>query len=155
MIVQVDAPGERLEQVRELFLEYARSLDFSLCFQGFDDELRDLPGMYAPPGGRLLLAVEDSEPAGCVGVHALDAETGEMKRLYVRPRWRGSGLGRVLAQRACDEARAIGYRKLRLDTVAATMQAAIGLYRAMGFREIAPYRENPLPSALYLEKDLW
>jgi putative acetyltransferase len=155
MIVQADAHGERLEQVRELFLEYARSLDFSLCFQGFDDELRELPGMYAPPSGRLLLAIEDGEPAGCVGVHRLDETTSEMKRLYVRPSWRRTGLGRVLAQRACDEARAIGYRKLRLDTVAATMPAAIALYRTMGFREIAPYRENPLPSALYLEKDLW
>jgi carbonic anhydrase len=155
MIVQVDGPGERLEQVRALFLEYARSLDFSLCFQGFDDELRELPGMYAPPGGRLLLAIEDGEPAGCVGVHGLAPDVGEMKRLYVRPRWRRTGLGRVLAQRACDEARAIGYRKIRLDTVAATMQSAIALYRAMGFREIPAYRENPLASALYLEKLLW
>jgi ribosomal protein S18 acetylase RimI-like enzyme len=155
VIVQVDGSGERLDLLRELFLEYARSLDFSLCFQGFDDELRELPGMYAPPSGRLLLALDEGEAAGCVGLHALDAATAEMKRLYVRPRWRRGGLGRVLAQRACDEARAIGYRTLRLDTVARTMPAAIALYRAMGFREIPPYRENPIPTALYLEKDLW
>jgi ribosomal protein S18 acetylase RimI-like enzyme len=155
MIVQVDGAGERLERVRQLFLEYARSLDFSLCFQGFDEELRDLPGKYAPPSGRLLLAVEDGEPAGCVGVHALELGVAEMKRLYIRPERRGSGLGRVLAERACEEARAIGYRKIRLDTIAQTMQAAIALYRDMGFHEIPPYRKNPIPSALYLEKDLW
>ena len=155
MIVQVDGAGERLESVRQLFLEYARSLDFSLCFQEFDEELRELPGMYAPPSGRLLLAVEDGEPTGCVGVHALEPGVAEMKRLYVRPVRRASGLGRVLAERACEEARAIGYRKIRLDTIAQTMQAAIALYRDMGFREIPAYRKNPILSALYLEKHLW
>jgi ribosomal protein S18 acetylase RimI-like enzyme len=155
MIVQVDAAGERLERVRELFLEYARSLDFSLCFQGFDEELRDLPGMYAPPGGRLLLALDGAQAMGCVGIHPLEPGMAEMKRLYVRPAGRGSGLGRILAQMACDEARGIGYRKVRLDTIARTMPEAIALYRAMGFGEIPPYRKNPIPTALYLEKDLW
>jgi putative acetyltransferase len=155
MIVQVESQSERLERVRELFLEYARSLDFSLCFQGFDEELHALPGMYAPPGGRLLLALEGDEAQGCVGLHALDGDRCEMKRLYVRPRWRGAGLGRVLAQAACEEARAIGYRAIRLDTIGQTMQAAIALYRTMGFHEIPPYRKNPIASALYLEKDLW
>jgi putative acetyltransferase len=151
----VTAAGEALSQVRELFLEYATSLGFSLCFQGFGDELRDLPGMYAEPSGRLLLASEDGAAAGCVGIHGLEDSAAEMKRLYVRPAFRGRGLGRTLAVRACDEARSCGYRKIRLDTIAGPMDGAIALYRSLGFREIAPYRENPIPGALYLEAPLW
>jgi putative acetyltransferase len=154
-IEQVAAPGEALSQVRELFLEYATSLGFSLCFQGFDDELRDLPGMYAEPSGRLLLASEEGTAAGCVGIHALEDSAAEMKRLYVRPAFRGRGLGRMLAVRACEEARSGGYRKIRLDTIAGPMDGAIALYRSLGFREIAPYRKNPIPGALYLEAPLW
>ena len=154
-IEQVTAPGDALAQVRELFLEYATSLGFSLCFQGFDDELRDLPGMYAPPSGRLLLASENGAAAGCVGIHALADGAAEMKRLYVRQAFRGRGLGRTLAVRACDEARSCGYRSIRLDTIAGTMESAIALYRSLGFREIPPYRENPIPGALYLEASLW
>jgi putative acetyltransferase len=154
VIAQVATPGTRLEQVRSLFLEYAASLGFSLCFQGFDEELRALPGMYAPPRGRLLLAIEDGHPAGCVGLHEWDRDTAEMKRLYVAPALRGRGLGRVLTEAALSEARAIGYRRVRLDTVAALMQPAIALYRELGFREIPPYRENPIPGALYLELPL-
>jgi ribosomal protein S18 acetylase RimI-like enzyme len=154
-IEQVSIPGERLSRVRELFLEYAASLGFSLCFQGFDEELHELPGMYAPPSGSLLFASEDGMAAGCVGIHALDAATAEMKRLFVRSSFRGKGLGRALAIRACDEARARGYRFIRLDTVAGTMDEAIALYRSLGFREIAPYRKNPIPGALYLEAPLW
>jgi putative acetyltransferase len=154
-IEQVAAPGEALSQVRELFLEYATSLGFSLCFQGFDDELRDLPGMYAEPSGCLLLASENGTAAGCVGIHALEDSAAEMKRLYVRPAFRGRGLGRMLAVRACDEARSRGYRKIRLDTIAGPMDGAIALYRSLGFREIAPYRKNPIPGALYLEAPLW
>jgi putative acetyltransferase len=154
-IEPVSAPGESLENVRELFLEYATSLGFSLCFQGFGDELRDLPGMYAPPSGRLLLATDNGTAAGCVGIHALGDRIAEMKRLYVRPAFRGTGLGRTLAVRACDEARSCGYRAIRLDTIAGSMDAAIALYRSLGFREIPPYRENPIPGALYLEAPLW
>jgi ribosomal protein S18 acetylase RimI-like enzyme len=153
-IEEVAAPGERLAQVRELFLEYAASLGFSLCFQGFDEELRELPGIYAPPSGRLLLALEDGA-AGCVGIHALGDGVAEMKRLYVRPAFRGTGLGRTLAVRACDEAKSSGYRSIRLDTIAGTMDSAIALYRSLGFREIPAYRENPIPGALYLEARLW
>jgi putative acetyltransferase len=155
VIELVAGPGERLEAVRALFLEYAGSLGFSLCFQGFDDELRELPGMYAPPSGRLLLATEGERPAGCVGIHALEGGAAEMKRLFVRPAFRGAGLGRILAVRACDEAKKAGYRTVRLDTIAGTMERAITLYRALGFGQIAPYRENPIPGALYLEKALW
>ena len=151
MILQVGEVGERLEHVRALFLEYAESLGFSLCFQGFDEELRALPGMYAPPRGRLLLAVEEGRPAGCVGLHRWDGSAAEMKRLYVRSEFRGRDLGRKLALAALDEARAAGYRSVRLDTIPSKMQAAIALYRQLGFREIPPYRENPIPGALYLE----
>jgi len=151
VIAQVTQPGRALEDVRALFLEYAESLGFSLCFQGFDEELRALPGMYAPPRGRLLLDMQEVEAAGCVGLHEWSGDTAEMKRLYVRPRYRGRGLARALTLSALAEARAIGYRAVRLDTIAATMQPAIALYRDLGFREIAPYRENPIPGALYLE----
>ena len=151
MIVQVHEKGERLEDVRALFIEYAESLGFSLCFQGFDEELRELPGMYAPPRGRLLLAIEDGRPAGCVGLHEWDGSAAEMKRLYVRPEFRGRDLGRRLALAALDEARAAGYSSVRLDTIPSKMEAAIAMYRQLGFREISPYRENPIPGALYLE----
>jgi putative acetyltransferase len=154
VIAHVTAPGERLEEVRSLFLEYAQSLGFSLCFQGFDDELRALPGMYAPPRGRLLLAVEDGRPAGCVGLHEWDGSAAEMKRLYVRPDFRGRGVGRALTDAALAEARAIGYRTVRLDTIPSRMETAVAMYRGLGFREIPPYRENPIPGALYLELGL-
>jgi ribosomal protein S18 acetylase RimI-like enzyme len=154
VIVQVTQRGRELEEVRALFLEYAESWGFSLCFQGFDEELRALSGMYAPPRGRLLLDVQDGEAAGCVGLHEWSGDAAEMKRLYVRPRFRGRGLARTLTLAALEEARAIGYRSVRLDTIAATMQPAIALYRELGFREIAPYRENPIPGALYLELKL-
>ena len=144
----VDRDGPLLDEVRALFVEYARGLGFSLCFQGFDEELATLPGMYAPPRGRLLL-----EPGlGCVGLHPLDGRCVELKRLYVRPAARGTGLGRRLAAAAIDAARDLGYERLRLDTVPATMGAAVALYRSLGFAEIAPYRHNPVPGALYFER---
>lgn len=139
--------------IRELFLEYAQSLGFSLCFQGFDQELAGLPGDYAPPQGRLLLAFA-SQPAACVALHAIDAEACEMKRLYVRPQFRGHGLGKALAERIIAEARQIGYTRLRLDTVEPKMKTAVAMYRQLGFREIAPYRPNPIEGALYMELKL-
>lgn len=152
-IVYADTP-ERMAQIKTLFLEYAESLGFSLCFQSFDKELAELPGMYAPPEGRLLIATMDGEPAGCAALHKLENGICEMKRLYVRPAARGHGFGRMLSERIVTEARAIGYRRMRLDTIASTMQSAVALYRAQGFREIPPYRHNPIPGALYLELDL-
>ncbi len=143
----VTEPGPRLEEVRALFLEYANDLAFSLCFQGFDAELAGLPGAYAPPLGALLLEHEK----GCVGLRPVDQQTAEMKRLYVRPAARGSGLGRELAQAASDAARERGYRRIVLDTIAGKMDRAIALYRALGYREIAPYYENPVEGAIYLE----
>lgn len=152
-ISQVEAPAQ-IAQARELFLEYAQSLGFSLCFQNFDQELGGLPGDYAPPDGRLFLAEHDGQLAGCGALHRLDETSGEMKRLYVRPGFRGLRLGRRLAERILSEARNIGYLRVRLDTVAGTMDEAITLYRRMGFREIAPYRANPIAGALYMEMEL-
>ncbi|SRR6266576_4273508 len=146
--------AEQIAQVRKLFLEYAKSLGFSLCFQSFDQELASLPGDYAPPDGRLLLAEYDSHLAGCAALHKLDAEACEMKRLYLRPEFRGQGLGRSLTERILSEARAIGYQRVRLDTVEPVMKDAVAMYRKIGFKEIAPYRQNPIAGALYMELDL-
>ena len=137
--------------VRELFLEYAQSLGFSLCFQNFDQELAGLPGDYSPPDGRLLLAKLADETAGCVAMHKIDADICEMKRLYLRAQFRGKGLGRILANAVMAEARNIGYKLMRLDTVEPVMKDAVGLYRKLGFYEIAPYRLNPMPGTLYME----
>jgi ribosomal protein S18 acetylase RimI-like enzyme len=145
---------EQIAQARELFLEYANSLGFSLCFQNFDHELANLPGDYAAPDGSLLLATLNGEAAGCVALHRIDGAICEMKRLYVRPQFRGQGLGRELAVRVIAEARQIGYKYLRLDTVEPVMKTAVEMYRQLGFREIPPYRPNPIPGALYMELQL-
>ena len=139
--------------VRDLFREYAGGLGVSLCFQGFDEELETLPGAYAPPRGILLLARCSGSIAGCVGLRPLDDERGEMKRLYLRPRFRGSGLGRRLAEAVIAAARATGYRSLVLDSLA-TMQEARALYDSLGFRPIPAYYDNPLPGVLYAALDL-
>jgi putative acetyltransferase len=150
---QASLPGQ-IAQARELFIEYAQSLGFSLCFQNFEEELAGLPGGYAPPGGRLLLAEYDREIAGCVALHKLESSVCEMKRLYLRPQARGKGLGRALAERIIGEARQIGYGKMRLDTVEPVMKDAVAMYCKLGFREIAPYCSNPMTGAIYMELDL-
>ena len=146
--------AEQIEQARALFLEYAGSLGFHLCFQSFDKELAGLPGDYAPPEGRLLLAEDEGKLAGCVALHKIGDGICEMKRLYVRPEFRGKALGRALAERVIAEARALGYARMRLDTIVGQMDAAIFLYRALGFREVPPYLENPIAGAIYMELDL-
>lgn len=145
---------EQIAAIRELFLEYAKSLGFSLCFQNFDQELANLPGDYASPAGRLWLVTYNGEFAGCVALHKIASDICEMKRLYIRPQFRGKGLGRDLAEKVISAAREIGYKKLRLDTVEPVMTAAVAMYRKLGFREIPPYRPNPMPGALYMELDL-
>ena len=150
---QAESPAQ-IAQTRELFLEYADSLAFSLCFQSFDQELAGLPGDYAPPDGRLLLAEYRDQLAGCVALHKLESGICEMKRLYLRPQLRGRGVGRALAETVIAEARAIGYRKMRLDTVEPVMPNAVAMYRRLGFVEIEPYRANPIAGALYMELTL-
>jgi putative acetyltransferase len=142
---------EQNEQARQLFVEYAQSLAFSLCFQNFEQELKSLPAAYAQPDGRLLLAHDSDIAAGCVALRKLEDGICEMKRLYVRPAYRGKGIGRLLVDRVIAEARAIGYRQMRLDSVASSMQPAISLYRQLGFREIPAYCPNPMPEAVYME----
>jgi putative acetyltransferase len=152
-ILQAESPAQ-IAQVRELFLEYAQSLGFSLCFQSFDAELAGLPGDYAPPDGRLLLAQYEDQLAGCVALHKLEPGICEMKRLYLRPHLRGKGLGRALADQIIAEARQIGYQRIRLDTVEPVMKDAVAMYRKIGFQEVAPYRLNPMAGALYMELQL-
>src|ERR1700691_5202239 len=123
---QAETPAQ-IAQARELFLEYAQSLGFSLCFQNFDQELADLPGDYAPPEGRLLLAEYAGQLAGCVALHKLDSAICEMKRLYLRPQFRGKGLGRLLAEKIIAEARQIGYERMRLDSVEPVMKDAVAM----------------------------
>ena len=146
---------DEIATVKTLFREYAASLGVSLCFQGFDQELAEMPGAYAPPAGRLFLVHMDGAAAGCVGLRPLDSshDRCEMKRLYLRPVCRGLGLGRRLTELIIADARAIGYRKLVLDTLA-DMKAARALYADLGFREIPAYYDNPLPGVLYAELDL-
>jgi len=148
------ASPAQIEQARSLFLEYAESLGFSLCFQSFDKELAGLPGDYAPPEGRLLLAEYQGQLAGCVALHKLEPGICEMKRLYLRPRFRGQGVGRALAETMIAAAREIGYRHMRLDTVEPIMKHAVAMYRRLGFRQITPYRPNPIEGAMYMELKL-
>ena len=144
----------QIAQARELFLEYAQSLGFSLCFQNFDKELAELPGDYAAPDGRLLLAEHEGKVAGCVALHRLESSTCEMKRLYLRPEFRGKRWGGALAECVIAEARRIGYHRMRLDTVEPLMGDAVAMYRKMGFKEIPPYRPNPIAGAIYMELEL-
>jgi GNAT superfamily N-acetyltransferase len=139
--------------VRTLFREYAASLTTDLCFQNFEAELAGLPGKYAPPQGRLLLAWSGSEPVGCIAMRSLEGGACEMKRLWVQPRMRGAKLGRRLVERICEEARAAGYARICLDTLPA-MSDAIELYTRMGFKPIDSYVHNPVPGALFLALDL-
>ena len=152
VIAPVSGEAE-IAAARALLVEYGASLDFSLDFQAFDAELARLPGKYAPPDGRLLLARLGGSVAGCVALHRWDATAAEMERLYVRPAARGARVGRALAEEAIVQARMLGYRRMLLHTVP-TMRAALALYRDLGFRDIAPYRPIPIPGAVFLEREL-
>jgi putative acetyltransferase len=146
--------GPALEHVRALFLEYAQGLNFNLCFQNFQRELDELPGPYDLPHGRLILCEVDETPAGCIALKPLEPGVCEMKRLFVRPQFRGTRLGSKLAYYIISEARAIGYEKMRLDTIRGMMDNAIALYASLGFREIPAYYQNPIPNAFYMELKL-
>jgi putative acetyltransferase len=148
-----EASADELSTARSLFEEYAGALGIDLCFQGFDDELATLPGSYAQPEGRLLLAHVGDEAAGCVALRPLEPDVCEMKRLYVRPAFRGLGVGLMLVQTVIAEASATGYRRMRLDTLP-SMRSALALYRQLGFHEIQPYRNNPVEGAVFLELQL-
>ena len=151
-IENADAP-EFLDTVRKLFREYEAHIEVDLCFQGFEKELAELPGEYARPSGRLLLAFDGSEAAGCGALRRVEDEVCEMKRLYVRPEHQGKRIGAALAQALIEQARDAGYARMRLDTMP-SMQTAIALYRSIGFREISAYRFNPVPGALFFELQL-
>lgn len=149
-----DAVGAaEVARARDLFVEYAAWLGVDLCFQGFDEELATLPGAYAPPEGRLLLAMDGDAAAGCIALRRFDAQSGEVKRLYVRPAYRGRGLGDRMAGAIVAAARAIGYRRLLLDTLA-HMKSAQAVYARAGFRDTGAYYHNPIPGAVYLELPL-
>jgi carbonic anhydrase len=150
---QVESP-EEVDIARELFEEYAAWLGVDLCFQGFEKELSELPGNYSPPDGRLLLAIDDEQIAGCIAIRRIGPDTCEMKRLYVRPTFRGRGLGKDLANAVIKDARTVGYQKMRLDTLPPMMEHAVQMYRVLGFKEIEPYYPNPDAGTLYMELEL-
>ena len=152
-ITQATTPSD-LEEARELFKEYEASLGISLCFQNFAEELANLPGEYAPPGGRLLLAREFDQLLGCIALRPVGPTTCEMKRLFVRPEHRERRLGRVLVEAIIEEARKIGYTHMRLDTMPGKMDRAIALYRSIGFVQIPPYYNTPVDSTTFMELDL-
>lgn len=151
MIIRQASSGDEIDTARELFREYQRVMDIDLCFQGFEAELASLPGKYAPPAGRLLIAYVDEKAAGCIALRDLGDGVCEMKRLYVRSAFRGRRLGQLLVERLIDDAREIGYTAMRLDTAPAKMGKAVQLYEAHGFREIAPYYDNPNEGVKYME----
>jgi carbonic anhydrase len=145
---------DQISEARQLFREYQAWLEIDLCFQNFEQELAGLPGEYASPSGRLLFAVVDGRIAGCVALRKIAAGVCEMKRLFVRPEFRGQRLGRTLIDAVIHAAKEIGYERMRLDTLPPKMNHAIGLYRAIGFQEIEPYYDNPVPGALFMELEL-
>jgi GNAT superfamily N-acetyltransferase len=148
LIRQAESAAD-IAHARCLFEEYAAWLAVDLCFQGFAEELATLPGAYAPPRGRLLLAEARDAPVGCIALRPLHDDVGEVKRLYVKPAARGSGLGQALVQAILRDARAIGYHELKLDTIE-WMSDARRLYQRLGFVECSPYYHNPLPGVVYM-----
>lgn len=153
MVIRPAAFPAEVEIVRGLFREYAGGLGFDICFQGFESELAELPGNYALPRGRLLIAEHEGIAVGCIAMRPHDDTTAELKRLYVRPSSRGTGAGRLLCEAMLAVARGIGYRRIVLDTVK-TMTAAIHLYESLGFHDIEPYNAHPIDGTRWLGMDL-
>jgi ribosomal protein S18 acetylase RimI-like enzyme len=145
--------ADHVERVRVLFREYERALGVDLSYQGIDDEVASLPGAYAPPRGALFLALDGGEPSGCVALRPLGEDLCEMKRLYLRASLRGRGAGRALAQHVIDQARSLGYRAMRLDSLP-SMKEAIALYETLGFTRIPAYYPSPIPGTVYMERVL-
>ena len=152
MIIQVETPAQ-IEETRRLFREYEAWLNVDLCFQSFEDELKNLPGKYAAPTGRLFLAFDGEKIAGCIALRRIDDEICEMKRLYLRQEFRGAGLGKRSIERLIEEAREIGCQKMRLDTLPKKMPRAVALYKEFGFQPIAAYYDNPHRETLFMEKE--
>jgi carbonic anhydrase len=152
-IVQAESPAD-IDLARQLFREYEAWLEIDLCFQNFEKELAELPGAYAEPEGRLFLAYVEDELAGCIALRKIGEGVCEMKRLFVRPEFRGKGIGRQLVDAIIKSAREIGYARMRLDTLPPKMNDAIALYRSYGFQEIDTYYDNPVPGAIFMELDL-
>lgn len=147
--------ANQIEQVRNLFREYRAELAVKPCFQSFDEEIANLPGVYSPPGGKLLLAIVLGQPIGCVGLRPFPKQGScEMKRLYVRPTFRGDKIGRRLAERILEDARQMGYESMRLDSHRPSMQSAIAMYRKLGFQEVNPEPLEPIPGLIYMETQL-
>ncbi len=146
--------SEQIKEIQKLFREYEKWLGLDICFQGFEEELANLPGKYAKPNGRLFIASVDGKIAGCIALRKLEENICEMKRLYLRDDFRGSGLGNKLIEKLIEEARLIGYQKMRLDTLPGKMNKAVRLYESHGFRQIPAYYHNPYGETLYLELDL-
>jgi ribosomal protein S18 acetylase RimI-like enzyme len=153
MIVQAET-SEQIKEIRNLFREYEAWLGIDLCFQNFENELASLPGKYARPTGRLFLITQENQSAGCIALRKIEDGVCEMKRLFVREDFRGSGFGKMLIEKLIEEAQIIGYRKMRLDTLADKMPEAVKLYEHYGFRKIAPYYENPHSETLFMELNL-
>jgi len=153
MEIRIAQSAADFDTAKQLFLEYAESLGFDICFQNFEQELVDIRVQYGAPNGCLLLATTGGQAVGCAGVRRWEGGAAELKRMYLRPSARGAGAGRRLLQAALEQARQLGYRSIRLDTLP-NMQAAISLYRSLGFDDIPAYRENPFEGAIYLEKTL-
>ncbi len=154
LMIRHASSDTEIDQARELFKEYETGLGISLCFQNFEQELAALPGDYAPPDGRLMLAFDHGDLAGCVALRKIGEGVCEMKRLFLREKFRGAGFGQKLANHVIKNARNIGYERMRLDTLPGKMDKAIELYRALGFKEIEPYYNNPVRGAIFMELDL-
>lgn len=150
---EIKTAYDRLDEVRTLFREYHKMLGVDLCFQNYEEELASLPGKYLPPDGRLYLIYLEGKLAGCIALRRFDETRCEMKRLFVRPQFRGLRLGQILAQHIIDDAKAIGYQAMVLDTLK-SLESAVTMYRRMGFEEVAPYYDNPLNDVLYFQLTL-